>query len=184
MSPCTVRYGDLDYQFGFKAMLNLHTVCLVFSLPPWWFTVVCCFLVTLKIGMSYVCKDSERHKGKGNVKFSLCSIKHHSLKIYWALETQFHNSLLRYWMDVSGYFHFHAPLLPEERAIGIHWIGEWLGHRAAVEKRNKFWPCRKSNPNSSVFQPLARHCTDWAILTLSEHLMELKGINEYRSRNL
>lgn len=31
-------------------------------------------------------EDSAHHKGKGKVKFSLCSIKHLAMKIYWAME--------------------------------------------------------------------------------------------------
>jgi hypothetical protein len=30
--------------------------------------------------------DSEHHKDKGEVKFSLCSVKHHAMKFYWVVE--------------------------------------------------------------------------------------------------
>jgi hypothetical protein len=47
---------------------------------------------------------------------------------------------------------------PREKAPGTHCVGEWVGPRAGLgvkEKGKVFCPCLKSNPNSSVVQPLA-----------------------------
>jgi hypothetical protein len=41
-------------------------------------------------------------------------------------------------MEVSGQLHVPATLRHRERAIGTHWIGNWMGLRIAldaVEKR-------------------------------------------------
>jgi hypothetical protein len=46
------------------------------------------------------------------------------------------------------------------------WIGGWAGPRASlnnVEKRKISYSCHISNPYSSVMQPMASHCADWAI---------------------
>jgi hypothetical protein len=61
-------------------------------------------------------------------------------------------------MEVSGQLHAPAALPPG--------IGGWVGPRAgldAVLKRKIPSPCRKSNPNHPIVQPIASRYTDRAI---------------------
>jgi hypothetical protein len=54
---------------------------------------------------------------------------------------------------------------PGERTPGTHWTGGWVGPRASLdtECRGKILcPCRRSNPDRPVVQPVVRHYTDWA----------------------
>jgi hypothetical protein len=54
---------------------------------------------------------------------------------------------------------------PEERTPGTHCTGGWVGPRAGLdtEARGKIlFPCRGSNPDRPVIQPVVRHYTDWA----------------------
>jgi len=47
---------------------------------------------------------------------------------------------------------------PRERTSGIHWIGEWMGSRAALDtvvKRKMPSPRRESNPRTPLVQPVA-----------------------------
>jgi hypothetical protein len=54
---------------------------------------------------------------------------------------------------------------PGERTPGPHCTGGWVGPRAGLdtEARGKIvCPCRGSNPDRPVVQPVVRHYTDWA----------------------
>jgi hypothetical protein len=51
-------------------------------------------------------------------------------------------------------------LTPGERTPGTHWTGGWVGPRAGLdtETRGKILsPCRGSNPDRPVVQPVVRH---------------------------
>jgi hypothetical protein len=55
---------------------------------------------------------------------------------------------------------------PEERTPGTQCTGGWVGPRAGLdtEARGKILcPCRWSNPDLTVVQPVVRHYTAWAI---------------------
>jgi hypothetical protein len=59
---------------------------------------------------------------------------------------------------------------PRERASGTHWIGVWVAPRAVLDaavKRKIPSPSRKSNPRTSIVQPVAQRYTDWAITALT-----------------
>jgi hypothetical protein len=62
----------------------------------------------------------------------------------------------------------------EERAHVTHCTGGWVGPRPGLDieaKEKSFRLCRGLNLDHSVFQPVARHYTDWATrLTASEKL--------------
>jgi hypothetical protein len=66
-------------------------------------------------------------------------------------------------MGVSGQRHAPAALLPPgERTPGTHCTGGWVGLRAGLdtEARGKIrCPCRGSNPDLPVVQPVVRHYT-------------------------
>jgi hypothetical protein len=52
---------------------------------------------------------------------------------------------------------------PGERTPGTHCTGGWVGPRAGLDAdaRGKILcPCRGSNPDRPVVQPVVRHCTD------------------------
>jgi hypothetical protein len=54
---------------------------------------------------------------------------------------------------------------PRGRTRGTHWTGAWVRPRAGLdtEARGKILcPCRGSNPDRTVVQPVVRHYTDWA----------------------
>jgi hypothetical protein len=56
-------------------------------------------------------------------------------------------------------------LAPGERTHGTHCTGGWVGPRAGLDTEN--WgkilcPCRGSNPDRPVVQPVVRHYTAWA----------------------
>jgi hypothetical protein len=54
---------------------------------------------------------------------------------------------------------------PEERTPGTHCSGGWVGHRAGLDTEDRgkiLCPCRGSNPDSPVVQPVVRHYTAWA----------------------
>jgi hypothetical protein len=64
---------------------------------------------------------------------------------------------------------------PEERTPGTHCTGGWVGPRAGLdtEARGKILcPCRGSNPDRPVVQPVVRHYTAWAT-RLTESLCTL-----------
>jgi hypothetical protein len=66
-------------------------------------------------------------------------------------------------MGVSGQHHAPAALYPGERTPGTHWTGGWVGPKAGLdtEDRGKILrPCRGSNPDRPVVQPVVRHYTD------------------------
>jgi hypothetical protein len=45
-----------------------------------------------------------------------------------------------------------------ERAPGTHWMGGWVGTRAALDvvvKRKILSPCQESNPRTLIVQPVA-----------------------------
>jgi hypothetical protein len=54
---------------------------------------------------------------------------------------------------------------PGERSPGTHWIGGWVDPRAALDvgaKRKVLCPCRGSNLDHPIVQPVVRHYTAWA----------------------
>jgi hypothetical protein len=67
-------------------------------------------------------------------------------------------------MEIGGQLHSLAALL-RERAPDIHLIG-WVGPRASldmVSKRKFSSPCRDSNPDHPIVQPVVSRHTNWAI---------------------
>jgi hypothetical protein len=55
---------------------------------------------------------------------------------------------------------------PRERVPGTHWIGDWVGPRAGLDKVSKRKipsPRRESNPDRPIVQPVASRYTDWSI---------------------
>jgi hypothetical protein len=66
-----------------------------------------------------------------------------------------------HYLEVSGQLHVPAALPPGKE----HWIGGWVGPRAGLDdvRREKSWPYRDSNPDSSDVKPLASRYTDYAI---------------------
>jgi hypothetical protein len=68
-------------------------------------------------------------------------------------------------MGVNGHLHAPAALCSGERTPGTHCTGGWVGPRAGLdtEVRGKILcPCRRSNLDRPVVQPVVRHYTDWA----------------------
>jgi hypothetical protein len=59
-------------------------------------------------------------------------------------------------MGVSGQHHALAALYPRERTPGTHWIGGWVGPKAGLDAgaRRKICPCRGSNLNCPIVQPI------------------------------
>jgi hypothetical protein len=56
-------------------------------------------------------------------------------------------------------------LPPGERIPGTHCTGGWVGPRAGLDteaRRKILCPCRGSNPDRTVVQPVVRHYTAWA----------------------
>jgi hypothetical protein len=56
-----------------------------------------------------------------------------------------------------------GPFIPRETAPRIHWIEGWVGPRASldtVEKRKIPSPCRDSNPDHPIVEPVVSHYTD------------------------
>jgi hypothetical protein len=60
-------------------------------------------------------------------------------------------------MGVSGQRHAPAELYPRERTPGIHWVGPRAGLDAGA--RRKIRPCRGSNLDRPIVQPVVRHYT-------------------------
>jgi hypothetical protein len=57
-------------------------------------------------------------------------------------------------------------LAPVKGPPRTHCTGGWVGPRAGLDKEalgKILCPCRRSNLDRPVVQPVARHCTDWAI---------------------
>jgi hypothetical protein len=72
---------------------------------------------------------------------------------------------------------------PRERAPGTHWKGGWAGPRAVLEavvKTKIPSPRRKSIPRTSIVQPIAQRCTDWAITALRERDLRLWKMLQWR----
>jgi hypothetical protein len=58
---------------------------------------------------------------------------------------------------------------PKEGSPGTHWIGGWVGPRAALDavvKRKIPSPRQESNPTTPIVQPVAQRYTNWAITAL------------------
>jgi hypothetical protein len=54
---------------------------------------------------------------------------------------------------------------PGERTPGTHWRGGWVGLRACLDagaRRKILCPCRGSNLDHPIVQPVVRHYTAWA----------------------
>jgi hypothetical protein len=54
---------------------------------------------------------------------------------------------------------------PGERTPGTHWTGGWVSPRAGLDTEaigKILCPCRGSNPDRPVVQPVVRHYTAWA----------------------
>jgi hypothetical protein len=54
---------------------------------------------------------------------------------------------------------------PWKRTPGTHWTGSWVGSRAGLDTEDSgkiLCPCRGSNPDRPVVQPVVRHYTAWA----------------------
>jgi hypothetical protein len=52
------------------------------------------------------------------------------------------------------------PFTPGERTPGTHWTGGWVSPRASLDtgdRRKILCPCRGSNPDHPVVQPVVRH---------------------------
>jgi hypothetical protein len=64
-----------------------------------------------------------------------------------------------------------APLprfTPGERTSGTHWIEGWVSPRAGLDagaRRKILCPCRGSNLDRPIVQPVVRHYTAWATAT-------------------
>jgi hypothetical protein len=75
---------------------------------------------------------------------------HHATKVYGIVEVQLH-SFLTSTLDVSGQLQAPAALLPRKNR---HWKGGWMVPTAGVVAVEKTL-CQKSNPDSSVMEPVA-----------------------------
>jgi hypothetical protein len=67
-------------------------------------------------------------------------------------------------MGVSGQRHAPAALYPRRKDPGTHWIGGWVGLRAGLDagaRRKILCPCRRSNLDHPIVQPVVRHYTAW-----------------------
>jgi hypothetical protein len=56
---------------------------------------------------------------------------------------------------------------PGERIPGTHCTGGWVGPRAGLDTEDRgkiLCPCRGSNPDHPVVQPIVRHYTDWVVV--------------------
>jgi hypothetical protein len=66
---------------------------------------------------------------------------------------------------VSGQRHAPAVLYPRAKdPPGTHCTGGWVGLRAGLDTEDRgkiLCPCRGSNPDRPVVQPVVRHYTDW-----------------------
>jgi hypothetical protein len=64
----------------------------------------------------------------------------------------------RNYMEVNGHFHDPAALPRWDVVDGTHWIGIRVGH-SPIEHcggEKNISPCRESNHNSSISQPIAK----------------------------
>jgi hypothetical protein len=65
-------------------------------------------------------------------------------------------------MGVSGQRHAPAALYPRGKDPGTHWIGGWVGLRVGLDagaRRKILCPCRGSNLDRPIVQPVVRHYT-------------------------
>jgi hypothetical protein len=63
---------------------------------------------------------------------------------------------------VSGQRHAPAALYCRGKDPGAQWTGGWVGLRAGLDtddRRKIICPCRGSNPDRPVVQPVVRHYT-------------------------
>jgi hypothetical protein len=68
-------------------------------------------------------------------------------------------------MGVSCQRHASAALCPGERTPGTHCTWGWVGPRVGLDTEDRghiLCPCRGSNPDRPVIQPVVRHYTAWA----------------------
>jgi hypothetical protein len=84
----------------------------------------------------------------------------------WGVEVQLH--AFSTWALVKGKWLTSSLtyFTPKERGHGTHKIWGWVDRRAsldAVEERKISQPHQESNSDSSAVQPIASHCTEWAI---------------------
>jgi hypothetical protein len=94
---------------------------------------------------------------KVKVKVSLCWTEHHAMQTYWGIGDK-----LQAFFDLGtrwGWVVSFTPRLfyPRERAPGTHWIGGWVGPRAGPDMVLKWKtpsPCRESDPNHPIVQPV------------------------------
>jgi hypothetical protein len=71
---------------------------------------------------------------------------------------------------------------PGERTPSTHCTGGWVDPRACLDtedRRKILYPCRGSNPDRPVVQPVVRHYTDWAIPTLCGSITKVFFLRHY-----
>jgi hypothetical protein len=65
-------------------------------------------------------------------------------------------------MGLSGQHDAPAALYPGEMTPGTYWTGGWVGPRAGLNagaRRKILCPCRGSNLDRPIVQPVVRHYT-------------------------
>jgi hypothetical protein len=80
-------------------------------------------------------------------------------------------------MGVSGQRHATAALYPWGSIPGTHCTGCWVGPIVGLDTEDRgkiLCPCRRSNPDRPVVQPVVRHYTACASLALSCHIATVK----------
>jgi hypothetical protein len=83
-------------------------------------------------------------------------------------------------MGVSGQRHAPAALYPRGKDPRYQWTGGWVGPRAGLDTgvRGKILcPCRGSNLNRPVVQPVVRH---YSLLTELTRLQWGEAVSEMR----